>query len=68
MVELDKIIKHFGEVSVLMLNRKKKVLGCINQKWENLPGLKSKVQEKGCSLGAVVLPLLGLYISLEGIE
>ena len=49
-----------------LLNKKKTVLCCINEKWENLPELMARVQETGFSVGTGVLPLLGLDISLDG--
>ena len=49
-----------------MLNKKKTVLCCLNENWDNLPELKSAVIETGFSIGTSSLPLLGLDIKLDG--
>ena len=65
-LELDKILTQFGEISGLILNKKKTVLCCLNENWDNLPELKSVAIETGFSIGTSTLPLLGLSLKLDG--
>ena len=64
-VELDKVLTNFGKLSGLKLNKKKTVLCCLNEKWENLPLIKRNILETGFSLGASDLFILGHTIALD---